>query len=71
MDMDLWKIADGVYLTDNAPGILVESEAKLAALAGSQPGTVAHTAGCRKMWELDVDGITWVPFGKDAEDAEP
>lgn len=61
MANDFHKIADGVFLTDNAPMVLVESEAKLSSLAGAAPGTIAYTADL-KMWMLDTDGTTWVPW---------
>lgn len=61
MDKDFRKITDGVWLTGSTPVVLVESEQKLAALAGSQPGTIAYTADLH-MWMLDTDGTTWVPW---------
>ena len=58
--MDNKKIANGIYLTEGAPEVLVADQSKLAALAGAQPGTRAHTAGYKKIWELSTDGTTWV-----------
>lgn len=58
--MDYGKIANGIYFSDSAPMIEVQNEAKLANLAGAQPGTIAHTAGYKKIWQLDTDGTTWV-----------
>ena len=62
------KIANGVFMTDKAPSVLVESEAKLSALAGAQPGTIAYTAGFASMWMLDTDGTTWVAFNNGSEE---
>ena len=38
--------------------MLVGAEADLALLDFCQPGSMAHTAGYKKVWELGVDG-TW------------
>ena len=41
--------------------VLVGSSADLAAVAENyNPGVVAYTAGFKHMWQLDVDGSTWV-----------
>ena len=48
--MDYGKIANGVYLTEHAPMILVENEGKLTQIQGAQPGTVAYTAGYTQAW---------------------
>lgn len=58
--MDYGKIADGIYFSDSAPMIEVAGAEKLADLAGAQPGTIAHTAGFKNMWQLATDGTTWV-----------
>lgn len=60
--MDYGKIANGVFLTEHAPMILVESESKLSSIVGAIPGTVAYTAGYAQAWMLDTDGTTWVEF---------
>jgi len=46
--------------------VLVGAESDLASLApyGYEPGTIAHTAGFKNMWQLDVDG-TWVDMLND------
>ena len=70
-------IADGIYQvgasvtqlkngkwSDEEPDLsyLIESEAKLSGITGAEPGAFAHTAGFKKIWELDTDGTTWVPI---------
>lgn len=70
------QMMDGVYRTDtiqtsihdgtwhtqdgNRMSFLISDESKLDLLTGFAPGSTAHTAGYKKMWELDVDGTTWV-----------
>lgn len=39
--------------------VMVADENELANLEGYAPGTIAFTAGYKKMWQLDFDG-TWV-----------
>lgn len=33
------------------------------ALKGAAIGTMAFSAGYADMWQLDTDGVTWVPLG--------
>ena len=40
--------------------VMVSSESDLDGLTGYPSGTIAFTAGYKKMWQLDVDGTTWV-----------
>ena len=55
-------VKDGVLYVDNLDGgVLVESESDIANLPSDyRPGTLAHTAGWKKIWERDSHGI-WVP----------
>lgn len=54
-------VNDGnVYVAAKTSNILVGSESDLSLLVGYTPGSYAHTAGWAKIWELDVDGETWV-----------
>lgn len=39
--------------------VMVKDETELTNLTGYAPGTIAFTAGYKKMWQLDFDG-TWV-----------
>ena len=56
-------VANGdVYHGVHTSNILVGSESDLAQLTGYTPGSIAHTAGWASMWELDIDGATWVPI---------
>lgn len=59
------KIKDGIWLIENTPAVLVESQAKLAQIENAQPGTAALTAD-GKLWMLDTDGTTWKEFNPDA-----
>lgn len=59
MSMDLNKIDEGAYLTNDVSSVIVESEAKLAVLAGAEPGTIAYTPGFASMWQMSTDGETW------------
>ena len=52
----VWCVKDG-----DRKSFLIADESKLALLTGMAPGSRAHTAWYKKMWELDVDGATWVP----------
>lgn len=55
-------VKDGtLYIGASTSNILVGSESDLALLEGYTPGSYAHTAGWQNIWELDVDGETWVP----------
>lgn len=40
--------------------VLISSESALSDLTGYPPGTIAFTAGYKSMWQLDLDGETWV-----------
>lgn len=54
-------VANGnVYTKVEVKSVLIGSQSDLASLTGYTPGTIAHTAGFANMWELDVDGTTWV-----------
>lgn len=54
-------VSNGVlYKGAQGDSVLIGSETDLSALEGYEPGALAHTAGWRKVWELDVDGTTWV-----------
>jgi len=52
--------ADGV-LREDVPGkeVMVTAESDLAGLPDYQPGTLAYTAGFKKIWHKAADG-TWV-----------
>lgn len=54
-------VQDGVLHTGaNAPSVMVTDEADLAALPPVYPpGTIAHTAGFKAMWQLSADG-EWI-----------
>lgn len=66
------QIADGIYLVsdsmklsdgawqDTGESYLISEESKLSSITDAKPGAFAHTAGFKKMWELDTDGLTWV-----------
>ena len=58
------RLQDGVFVSMNGErvSLLVSGENKLAQITGVLPGSKAHTAGYKKMWELDTDGSTWVEF---------
>lgn len=58
--MYLNKIAEGAYGVETARGVLVADEAARDRLTGLHPGSLAYTAGFKKMWMLDTDGATWV-----------
>lgn len=47
-----------VYTKQSTKSILVASQNDLALQTGYPPGSIAHTAGFKAMWELGVDG-TW------------
>lgn len=50
---------DGLVQNVLAPSVLVTSEADLAGLPEYPAGTMAYTAGFKKMWQLDASG-NWV-----------
>jgi len=52
------KLQDGVW-KEQSSSYLIESEAKLASITGAEPGSMAHTAGWKHVWELGTDGTTW------------
>lgn len=56
------SIKDGAWHTQdgNRMSFLIADESKLDLLTGFAPGSTAHTAGFKKMWELAADGETWV-----------
>ena len=55
---------DGIIYTGLASeNILVESESDLDLLTGYTPGSMAHTAGWTKVWELGTDD-TWVALAE-------
>lgn len=47
-----------IYRGVTSQSVLVGSQADLVLLDFCQPGSMAHTAGYQKVWELGVDG-TW------------
>ena len=51
---------DNIYIKQATRNILVGSADDQDLLVGYTPGSYAHTAGWVKIWELDVDGTTWV-----------
>ena len=56
-------VQDGVvYHGVHTSNVQVGDADELELLAGYTPGTIAHTAGYKKMWELDTDGETWAPI---------
>lgn len=52
-------VQDGVlHICAPSEGVMVESEDQLEGLPDYRPGTIAFTAGFKKMWQLGADG-TW------------
>ena len=49
-----------LHVGSKGGGVLVRSESDLAELPAYRPGTLAHTAGYKQIWERNVDG-SWVP----------
>lgn len=45
-----------VFVGANASSILISAESDLQQLEGYSPGSIAHTAGYKRMWELSTDG---------------
>jgi hypothetical protein len=46
---------------DNSIGtVMVSEENDLQILSAYPPGTIAFTPGYKKMWQLGLDGETWV-----------
>ena len=41
----------------DASSILISAESDLQQLEGYSPGSIAHTAGYKRMWELSTDGV--------------
>ena len=56
MDTDYIDKSGNLVKNDDAKMVMVRSKADLDALEGYRPGTIAHTAGFKNMWQLDADG---------------
>ena len=58
---DIGDYVENGELRENVPtsAIMVESESDLENLEGYYPGSIAYTAGFKKMWQLDSDD-EWV-----------
>lgn len=48
--------------------VFVGTPDELATLSGYQPGSIAYTAGFKKMWHLNIDANVWVGITEDTED---
>lgn len=48
--------------------VFVGNPNELANLSGYQPGSIAYTAGFKKMWHLNIDANVWVGITADTAD---
>jgi len=59
------SLKNGAWVSD-AGTYLVTNQTKLADIPDARPGDIAFTAGYGHIWQLDVDGTTWVELPKTA-----
>lgn len=55
-DIDYVKNGE-VFVGASASSILISTESDLQQLEGYSPGSIAHTAGYKRMWELSAGGM--------------
>lgn len=56
MDTDYVDGNGNFVKNDDAKMVMVRSKADLDLIEGYRPGTIAHTAGFKNMWQLDAGG---------------
>ena len=56
MDTDYIDGNGNLVKNDDAKMVMVRSKADLDELGSYRPGTIAHTAGFKNMWQLDAGG---------------
>lgn len=62
-------VKDGVlHVNSEARAVCVTSENDLDELTGYSPGSIAFTAGYKKIWQLGADG-TWVDLLESEDDS--
>ena len=54
MDTDYVDGNGNLVKNDDAKMVMVRNKADLDILEGYRPGTIAHTAGFKNMWQLDA-----------------
>lgn len=56
MDTDYVDGSGNLVKNDDAKMVMVRSKADLDLLINYRPGTIAHTAAFKNMWQLDASG---------------
>lgn len=56
MDTDYVDGSGNLVKNDDAKMVMVRSKADLDLLTNYRPGTIAHTAAFKNMWQLDASG---------------
>lgn len=57
MDTDYVDGNGNLVKNDDAKMVMVRNKADLDILGSYRPGTIAHTAGFKNMWQLDAGGV--------------
>lgn len=57
MDTDYVDESGNFVKNDDTKMVMVRSKVDLDLLEGYRPGTIAHTAGFKNMWQLDAGGV--------------